>query len=435
MRYNLTYKDIFALGFMTFALFVGAGNIIFPPIIGLQSGEKVWIAATGFLITGVVLPITAVIALAKVGGGIDQLSIPIGKIPGLLLSFTAYIAIGPLFAVPRTATVSYEVGLAPLLSISSSGSLFIYNFIYFFIVIVVSFYPGKLLNSIGYILAPIKIIALAVLSFTALICPAGKSIAPIASYADMAFFNGFINGYMTMDTLGAMVFGIIIVNAARSRCMENSAMLIRYITWAVLIAGVLITLIYIALFKLGNSSGTLLPNASNGTDILHAYVQYIFGDYGSFFLGILIFISCIVTAIGLICACAKFFINYIPISYRLLVLIFSIFSMIISNLGLSNLIKFSIPVLMTIYPPCIILIIMSFTLKWWNNSFIVVTLPMLTSLLFGFLDAIKYSNFLQPFVFDILKKLPLYEYNVSWLIPTLIVLFFLLLFDYFNYKL
>lgn len=73
-----------------------------------------------------------------------------------------------------------------------------------------------------------------------------------------------------MDTLGAMVFGIVIVNAARSRGVENSALLTLYTMWAGLIAGVLLTLVYVSLFKLGENSGTLLPNASNGADILHA---------------------------------------------------------------------------------------------------------------------------------------------------------------------
>ena len=124
MTHQLRSRDIIALGFMTFALFVGAGNIIFPPMVGLQAGEHVWTAAFGFLITAVGLPVLTVVALAKVGGGVDSLSTPIGKVAGVLLATVCYLAVGPLFATPRTATVSFEVGIAPsfLRVISTSPS-------------------------------------------------------------------------------------------------------------------------------------------------------------------------------------------------------------------------------------------------------------------------------------------------------------------------
>ncbi|BGI51120.1 MAG: branched-chain amino acid transport system II carrier protein [Arsenophonus endosymbiont of Ceratovacuna japonica] len=431
MTYNLTYRDIIALGFMTFALFIGAGNIIFPPIVGLQSGEKIWTAAAGFLLTGVGLPVITIIALAKVGGSIDQLSAPIGKYAGLLLAIIIYLFIGILFATPRTASVSYEVGITPLVYKDSSISLFIYNIIYFLIVIIISLYPGKLLNNIGYILAPIKMIALAILGITAIIWPIGKPIIATPSYAKMAFSNGFIHGYLTMDTLGAMIFSIIIVNTIRSRGIENSYLLTRYTIWAGLIAGLLLTLVYISLFKLGNNIGTILPNTNNGIDILYTYVQHIFGKYGNFFLGILIFIACIVTAIGLICACAEFFTLYIPISYSTFVWILGICSMILSNLGLNNIINYSIPILITIYPPCIILIIMSFTLKWWKYKFkIAIISTMLISLLFSLFSAIKYFKILESFIPIFIKKLPFYDYNLTWLIPSLIILALFAIYDY-----
>lgn len=159
------------------------------------------------------------------------------------------------------------------------------------------------------------------------------------------------------------------------------------------------------------------------------YVQHTFGNYGSFFLGVLIFVACMVTAVGLTCACAEFFALYVPISYRTLVWILGIFSMLISNLGLSNLIQFSISVLIAIYPPCIVLIIISFTLKWWKCPFRVVAPTMLVSLLFGLLGAMKSSELLQAFIPNIAKKLPFYTHNLAWLVPSLIVLVFLVLYD------
>ncbi|MDT9587216.1 MAG: branched-chain amino acid transport system II carrier protein [Candidatus Arsenophonus melophagi] len=434
MAYHLTSRDVLALGFMTFALFVGAGNIIFPPMVGLQAGEKVWIAAAGFLLTGVLLPVLAVIVLAKVGGGIEQLSAPIGKFFGLLLSIIAYLAVGPLFAAPRTATISYEVGIVPLVGTVSSMSLFIYCLVYFAIVIAISLYPRLLLDSIGKILAPIKMFGLCVLGISALLWPAGEPAMPSHFYQDMAFSKGFINGYLTMDTLGAMVFGIVIVNAARLRGVKNTALLVRYTKIAGLIAGVLLTLVYISLFNLGKNIGTLLSSTSNGADILHTYVQLTFGKYGSLFLGVLIFIACMATAVGLTCACAEFFVLYLPLSYRTLVWIIGICSMVISNLGLNKLITFSIPVLIGIYPPCIILIIMNFTLKWWKCASKVISPTILVSLLFGLLGAMKSSELLQAFIPAISKKLPLYDHDLAWVLPSLIVLVFFALYDRMSMK-
>ncbi len=421
MAYRLSSKDIWALGFMTFALFVGAGNIIFPPMVGLQAGENVWISAAGFLLTAVGLPVITVIALAKVGGGIEALSSPIGKVAGLILATVCYLAVGPLFATPRTATVSFEVGIAPLTG-SGDFSLLIYSVVYFSLVILISMYPGKLLDSVGHILAPIKILALAILGIAAVLWPAGGAVPAIETYREIPFSNGFVNGYLTMDTLGAMVFGIVIVNAARSRGVESSSLLTRYAMWAGLIAGLGLALVYLSLFKLGESSGTLVPTAENGAVILHAYVQHVFGNYGSFFLAILIFIACMVTAVGLTCACSEFFSRYLPLSYRSLVLILGIFSMLVSNLGLSHLIKFSIPVLTAIYPPCIALILLSFTARWWNNFTRILAPAMSISLLFGALDAVKASEYLNHLLPEWAQQLPLADQGLAWLLPTLLAI-------------
>ncbi|MEG0100358.1 MAG: branched-chain amino acid transport system II carrier protein, partial [Citrobacter sp.] len=347
MTHQLKSRDIIALGFMTFALFVGAGNIIFPPMVGLQAGEHVWTAAFGFLITAVGLPVLTVVALAKVGGGVDSLSTPIGKVAGLVLATVCYLAVGPLFATPRTATVSFEVGIAPLTG-DSALPLFIYSVVYFAIVILVSLYPGKLLDTVGNFLAPLKILALIVLSVAAIVWPAGPISNAMEAYQTAAFSNG--------------------VNAARSRGVTEARLLTRYTVWAGLMAGVGLTLLYLALFRLGSDSAILVDQSANGAAILHAYVQHTFGGAGSFLLAALIFIACLVTAVGLTCACAEFFAQYVPLSYRTLVFILGGFSMVVSNLGLSHLIQISIPVLTAIYPPCIALVVLSFTRSWWHNS-------------------------------------------------------------------
>ncbi|WP_312624824.1 branched-chain amino acid transporter carrier protein BrnQ [Scandinavium sp.] len=418
MTHQLKSRDIIALGFMTFALFVGAGNIIFPPMVGLQAGEHVWTAAIGFLITGVGLPVLTIIALAKVGGGVDNLSTPIGKVAGVLLAVVCYLAVGPLFATPRTATVSFEVGIAPLTG-DGALPLFLYSLVYFALVILVSLYPGKLLDTVGNFLAPLKIIALVVLAVAAIMWPVGPISQALEAYQTAPFSNGFVNGYLTMDTLGAMVFGIVIVNAARSRGVSEARLLTRYTVWAGLMAGVGLTLLYLALFRLGSDSASLVDQNANGATILHAYVQHTFGGAGSFLLAALIFLACMVTAVGLTTACAEFFSQYLPLSYKTLVFILGIFSMVVSNLGLSHLIQISIPVLTAIYPPCIALVVLSFTRGWWHNSTRVIAPAMFISLVFGLLDGVKASVFA-----DILPgwtaHLPLAQQGLAWLMPTIV---------------
>lgn len=414
---SLRTRDIVALGFMTFALFIGAGNIIFPPIVAQQAGEHVWLAAFGFLITAVGLPVITIIALSRVEGSIQILSSPLGKIASLILTITCYLTVGPLFATPRTATVSYEIGFSSYLGTSSS-SLLIYSAIYFSVVTLISLYPNKILDTVGYVLSPLKILSLAILGIAAMMIPTGFVPPAINNYVDSPVSEGFVNGYLTMDTLGALVFGIVIIQAIRSRGVSNPKLITRYAVIASIISGIGLTVVYLSLFKLGLGSHEVAANASNGAVILHAYVQHAFGDLGSIFLSAMIFIACMVTAIGLTCACAEYFSSITKIGYKVWVFILIGFSFIISNLGLTKLIAFSVPVLSAIYPPAIVVIMLSFGWKFFNYPRRVIAPVTAVSLVFGILDGLKVANFELPYA---LTHLPLAEQNLAWLIPSLVV--------------
>ncbi len=414
---SLRTRDIVALGFMTFALFIGAGNIIFPPIVAQQAGEHVWLAAFGFLITAVGLPVITIIALSRVEGSIQILSSPLGKIASLILTITCYLTVGPLFATPRTATVSYEIGFSSYLGTSSS-SLLIYSAIYFSVVTLISLYPNKILDTVGYVLSPLKILSLTILGIAAMMIPTGFVPPAINNYIDSPVSEGFVNGYLTMDTLGALVFGIVIIQAIRSRGVSNPKLITRYAVIASIISGIGLTVVYLSLFKLGLGSHEVAANASNGAVILHAYVQHAFGDLGSIFLSAMIFIACMVTAIGLTCACAEYFSSITKIGYKVWVFILIGFSFIISNLGLTKLIAFSVPVLSAIYPPAIVVIMLSFGWKFFNHPRRVIAPVTAVSLVFGIVDGLKVANFELPYA---LTHLPLAEQNLAWLIPLLVV--------------
>jgi len=417
---SLRTSDIIALGFMTFALFIGAGNIIFPPIVAQQAGEHVWLAAAGFLITAVGLPVITIMALSRMEGSIAMISSPLGRVFSLILTVVCYLSVGPLFATPRTATVSYEIGFSSFFGTSAS-SLLIYSIVYFAVVTLVSLYPNKLLDTVGHVLAPLKIFALAILGIAAVAIPSGYIPPAINNYVTNPVSEGFVNGYLTMDTLGALVFGIVIIQAIYSRGVSDPKLVTRYAVIASIISGIGLTLVYLSLFKLGLGSHEVAPNASNGAVILHAYVQHAFGNLGTWFLSGLIFLACMVTAIGLTCACAEYFAQLTKLPYKLFVFVLVGFSLIISNLGLTKLIAVSVPVLTAIYPPAIVVIMLSFFWKFWKKPSNVVGPVTACSFLFGIIEGLKTAGFTDALP-SFVQHLPLNEQNLAWLIPSLVVL-------------
>jgi LIVCS family branched-chain amino acid:cation transporter len=416
-----------ALGFMTFALFIGAGNIIFPPIVAQQAGEHVWIAALGFLITGVGLPVLTIMALSKTKGSIEILSAPLGRYASLFLTIVCYLSVGPLFATPRTATVSYEIGMSAYFADKDQG-LWLYSALYFLAVTVVSLYPNKLLDTVGYVLAPLKIIALAALGITAFLIPTGSIAPAINHYVEHPFSEGFVNGYLTMDTLGALVFGIVIIQAIYSRGVTEPKQVTKYAIIAGIIAGIGLTLVYLSLFKLGLGSHDVAANAENGAQILHAYVLHAYGDIGALFLTVLICLACMVTAVGLTCACAEYFNELTHLPYKLLVVLLVGSAFIISNLGLTKLIAVSVPVLTAIYPPAITVIVLSFLWKYLNKPATVIAPVTAVALLFGIFDGLKVAGLADELPL-FMQNLPLHEQNLAWLIPSIVVLLITLILD------
>ena len=416
----MTYRDILGLGFMTLCLFVGAGNIIYPPMVGLQAGANVWITACGFLVTAVGLPIITVIILAGVGGEMSKLSAPIGKSASTLLAVVCYLSVGPLFAMPRTATVSFEIGIVPFLDSSAVPIvLFLFTFAYFAFALWVALYPTKLLDTVGNILSPLKLLALAILGIAAFLYPAGTFGSMTEKYQIAPFAQGFSDGYLTMDTLAALVFGIVIVDAIRSRNITSREQIIRYATIASIMALVGFILIYISLFKLGNSSFSLAPDAPNGAVILRSYVRHTFGIYGDVFLGVLITIACLVTAIGLTTACATYFSGLLKISYRWTALALVVWAFAFANLGLTRLIEISVFALTVIYPPCIVLILLNLVKPFFLKPSWVFSSVMFVALIFGILDALKSLEL--PWL-SWYSQLPLAQSGLTWMLPALAVL-------------
>ncbi|WP_312945210.1 branched-chain amino acid transport system II carrier protein [Stutzerimonas kunmingensis] len=419
--------DLLALGFMTFALFLGAGNIIFPPSAGMASGEFIWQAALGFLLTGVGLPLLTVVALARVGGGMDRLTAPLGKVAGTVLAVAVYLAIGPLFATPRTAVVSFEMGIAPF-SGNAGMPLFIYTLVFFAAMLFLVLNPGQLVNRIGKFITPVLLAALLVLGGAAIFAPAGEVAAASESYRASPLIKGFLEGYLTMDTLGALVFGIVIATAIRDRGVTEPALVTRYSMIAGVIAAVGLSLVYLALFYLGATSQGIAAGAENGVQILTTYVQHTFGTPGSLLLAVVITLACLTTAVGLTTACGEFFSALLPVSYRTVVVVFALFSLLVANQGLTQLISVSVPVLVGLYPLAIVLVALSLLDRFWVSPSRVFVPVMAVTLIFGVVDGLAAAGF-TDWVPVLFTQLPLADQSMGWLVPVLVMLVFAVVTD------
>ena len=418
---TLKTRDIVALGFMTFALFLGAGNIIFPPRVGLAAGEFQWFAALGFLLTGVGLPLLGVVALARVGGGLDTLTSPIGKLAGTLMGLSIYLTIGPFFATPRTATVSFEVGMAPFTG-NTPEALLMFTIGYFALVMVLSLFPGKLMDNIGKIITPALIVVLSILGVAAFVAPAGQVVStPAAEYASAgkALAQGFVQGYQTMDALASLVFGIVIVAAIKAAGVTDTRLHTRYTIWAGVIAATGLGLVYVSLVYLGGMSGSVVEMGASGVKILNTYVDSTFGTAGSFLLASVILLACLTTGVGRVSACSAYFSTLLGVSYRTVVIVMSVFSTAVANQGLAQLIAVAVPVLVCIYPVAIALIALGLLSKLWKHTPRVFIPVMAVALIFGVVDAIKAIGWSVPEVFN---TLPGSSLGLGWLLPVVAVL-------------
>jgi branched-chain amino acid:cation transporter, LIVCS family len=417
---TLKTRDIVALGFMTFALFLGAGNIIFPPSVGLAAGEFQWSAALGFLLTGVGLPLLGIVALARVGGGLDTLTSPIGKIAGTLMGLSIYLTIGPFFATPRTATVSFEVGMAPFTG-NTPEALMWFTIGYFALVMVLSLFPGKLMDNIGKIITPALIVVLAILGGAAFIAPAGDITIPAEAYnsAGAALAQGFLMGYQTMDALASLVFGIVIVAAIKTAGVTDTKLHTRYTIYAGIIAAVGLGLVYVSLIYLGGMSGTVVPADASGVQILTTYVNNVFGTSGIILLAAVILLACLTTGVGLVSACSAYFSELLGVKYRTVVIIMSVFSTVVANQGLAQLIAVAVPVLVCIYPVAIALIALGLLSSLWKHKARVFIPVMIVALVFGIVDAIKAIGWNTPAFFD---SLPGSDMGLGWVLPVVIVM-------------
>ena len=371
---KLSIQEIITVASMLFGLFFGAGNLIFPASMGQMSGANMWPAAAGFLITGVGLPLLGVAALGiSRENGLLGLSSRVSRKYGLLFTCLLYLTIGPFFAIPRCATVSFTVGVEQLLpQTDQTLALALFSLLFFAAVLFFSLRPGEILTWIGKVLNPLFLCFLAILIIRALSEPLGQiaEIAPSGTYITDAFATGLLEGYNTMDALAGLAFGIIVVNAIRSLGVSEPDEIAKSTVKAGLLSAMLMALIYVLVTMIGAQSRGSFAAAANGGEALAQIAEHYFGSIGALILAFTVTLACLKTAIGLITSCAETFVKLFPHGpgYHIWAIGFCLLSFLIANLGLNAIIACSMPVLMFLYPLAIVLILLTLFGKAFHDD-------------------------------------------------------------------
>ncbi|WP_010098382.1 branched-chain amino acid transport system II carrier protein [Ornithinibacillus scapharcae] len=434
MKEKLSFSSYLAIGVMLFALFFGAGNLIFPAQLGQAAGSSLWPAVFGFLITGVGLPLMGILAMGYSGSkDLHDLASRVNPVYAVLFTSLLYLTIGPFFAAPRTGAVAFEIAIAPhLTSETTQLPLLLFTVVFFAISLFFSLNPAKLVDNVGKLLAPGIVLLLGVLLVVVMIKPMGAVQEPLEPYSTSAFTTGFLEGYNTMDALASLVFGIIVINSIRAMGITSRKEILRATSKTGIIAILLLGLIYIGIAYLGSTSVEAFGIVKSGGLVLSGAADYYFGSFGAVLLGIVIVLACLTTNIGLMAACAEYFHRLMPrFSYKTLVVFFTTITFIIANFGLSNIIMYSVPVLMFLYPLAIVLMMLTFLSPLFNHSRMVYITTIAVTFVISIFDGVKtlynslqiadYGIF-QPVITFYEDTLPFYSQGLGWLVPALIVL-------------
>jgi len=418
-------KDILITGFALLAMFFGAGNLIFPPMLGLQSGEQLPWALLGFIITGVGLPFLGVTAVAKAGGDLEILANRVHPAFSKIITTISVLCIGPLLAIPRTAATTYEVAIAPVTqSYNPQLMLLLTSAVFFTLALFFVLKPTRILDNVGKILTPIMLIFLAVIIFVGI-----KS--PLADFGPNTYANpfsqGFLEGYNTMDAIASVIFGMIIVKGIKDKGGTNNSQIGRMTIMAGSIAALGLGFIYIGLAYIGATTGTLFTGTNHG-QMLIFLSESLLGAAGRAIIGVVMALACLTTAIGLVASCGEYFsrlFNY-RVSYNTVAIITTLISFVLANMGLANILKISVPLLEFVYPIIIVLILLALFHNVFKGRRSVYVWTVGTIVIYVTLDFIYDMGALVGldfgFIQQMLNILPFYKIGLGWFIPAVLAL-------------
>lgn len=435
MKRSLTLKETVALTSMLFGMFFGAGNLIFPAILGINAGSNIWSAFFGVFVTAVGIPMLAVVALGlSRSEGVVELSGRVSKGYSLFFCTLLYLTIGPLFAIPRCASTAFSVGAVKLLPAGHDGLfLALFSLVFFAIVLYFSLKPGGIMTWIGKWLNPVFLLFLAVLVIAALLRPITgvSAVTPAAGYetGGGAFFRGFLEGYNTLDALAGLAFGIVVIDVVRSHGVSQPEDVARSTARAGIFSCLFMGFIYLFITLISTQSAPVCASASNGGEVLGLIADHYFQAAGSVLLTAIVTFACLKTAIGLVTSCSKAFVDMFPKGpgYNQWAIIFSVVSFGIANFGLSSIVAWCVPVLMFLYPLAITLVLLALFGKTFGNRkgvYVWTTAFTLVAAIFDMIGAVSGmipgNALLSGLTGFAGKVLPLYSLGLGWVCPAAI---------------
>lgn len=405
-------KEVLILGFALFAMFFGAGNLIFPPSLGIDMGKDWLVAGIGFLLTGVGLPLLGVLAFTKIGR-LEDFSVKISSRFNTLYCTALVFVIGPLFAIPRTGSTTFEMGVLPsfpnvnplVLSIITSTA-------FFGITLILVIKESKITDIIGKFLTPVILIILAAIAFLGI---TGNIGTPVDKNITGVFAKGFVSGYQTMDALASVIFGVVIVKGLEGKGIVEEKEQRYFLSGSALIAAIGLGLIYFSLMYLGaRVSGV---GAFSTTSAALYLAEITLGSAGKIAFGICVATACLTTSVGLVAIASDWFARFTPISYKMWSVIICVFSGVMAIGGVDFIIKLSIPVLCILYPVTIILILLN---VFGVKHVLVYRAATYTTLVVIILEEV-FSKILHVTpVTNFLAKIPMAESGFVWVVPCLV---------------
>lgn len=420
MNEKLTKVQMMSIACMLFSIFFGAGNMIFPPAMGQLAGKNYMFALLGFIATDVGIAVLGVLAVVFVGTGMEDLAGRIGPRFALFITIAVYLLIGPLFALPRTGSVSFELGIMPFLQAEKqmAGSL-IYTFLFFLLTYFLSLNPNKIVDIVGKILTPFLLLSIAVIFISALIHPVGEIGNATGSYQEIPFFEGLIQGYLTLDGFAGLVFAITVSNSLKSLGIQSKKGLMKYAAIACILASFLLIAVYGVLTYVGAITSQMTSFANGG--VLLSYVtNSMFGKIGNLIIGIAVILACLTTSVGLTASFGGYFSKLLPkLGYQKVILIISIFSFGVANIGLSTLISIVLPILIMLYPVITVMVLVSFFHRFIGDRPQVSMFGMAFAFVIAFFDGMKNAGISFGVISDFVARVPFFDLGIGWVLPAL----------------
>ena len=412
-KQKIEVKDLMVVGFALFAMFFGAGNLIFPPYLGIITGPEWLTAFGGFTFADAGLALLAVMATAKYDGNVIALFRRAGGKLAIVLGCADILCIGPFLAIPRTGATTYEMGIMPLLG--NTIPIAVFAAIFFIITYVLTIKPSKVVDIVGRVLTPALLIALAVIIVKGVISPLGPIVEEPMIQGVVG--EGIAQGYQTMDAFAAIALASVLIVSLNEKGYNTVGDKLKAIMKSGVLACVGLALVYGGLCFLGATVSTMYGVDAQQSQVIVNITEGLLGQTGKVILAVCVALACLTTSIGLTSATGQFFekLSGGKLKYKTVVLAVCIFSACMASIGVGGIIKVASPVLSIVYPPTIVLVILAFfTEKIQNDN--VYKFAVYTSLIVSILTVIQSYGVAMPF----LDYLPLKEFGFNWVVPVLI---------------